>query len=187
MIAALRRRMNLSSPAVAPIRTERLRLVTITPAMLEAEAAGGVTLATALEAEVPADWPPEHWAPDVWAHIGVQFAAQPETLGWHRYIVREQRPVALLGCLGGFPCAAGDVELGYSVVNSAQRQGYGSEAAAALIHWLLRRPEVHSVSAQAFETPRGSVRVMQRCGMRFVGAGDQAGTVRYRSWRTDTV
>ncbi len=187
MIAALRRRFSPTEPTLAPIRTERLRLLTITPAMLEAETAGAVTLATALEAQVPADWPPEHWECNVWAHIGAQFAAQPETLGWHRYIVSEQKPAALLGCLGGFPCAAGDVELGYSVVNSAQRQGYGSEAAAGLIAWLLRRPEVHSVSAQAFETPRASVRVMQRCGMRFVGAGDQAGTVRYRRWRTDAV
>ena len=182
MIAALRRRLQ---PAVAPIHTERLRLVSIMPAMLEAEGVNAATLAAALKVQVPTDWPPEHWEPAVWAHIGAQFAAQPETLGWHRYIVSERKPFALLGCLGGFPCAAGDVELGYSVIDSAQRQGYGSEAVAALTAWLLRRPAVHSVSAQAFETPPGSVRVMQRCGMHFVGAGDQPGTVRYRLWRTD--
>ncbi len=183
MISALLRRWGLQT---APLRTARLRLVAITPEMLEAETLGAASLALILQAEVALrDWPPEHWEPHVWAHILAQLRAQPSTFGWHRYMVLEDRQPRLIGCLGGFPCARGDVELGYSVVASEQRKGYGSEAADALIHWLLRRPEVHSVSAQAFETAPGSIKVMQRCGMRCVGAGDEPGTVRYRRWRRE--
>ena len=183
MISALFKRWGLQS---APIRTARLRLVAITPEMLGAETVGRVAIGDLLHARAPADWPPEHWEASVWAHILAQYRAAPNTFGWHRYMVAEshgEHSPKLIGCLGGFPCANGDVEMGYSVADSSQRQGFGSEAACALTTWLLRRPEVRSVSAQAYETAPGSIRIMQTCGMRPVGSGDHPGTVRYRRWR----
>ncbi len=180
MISALFRRWGLQA---LPIRTERLRLIAITPEMFAAETTTHAALGALLQAEIPADWPPEHWESHVWAHILAQYRASPATFGWHRYMVAEEGPGRLVGCLGGFPGAHGDAEMGYSVAASSQRQGFGSEAACALMKWLLQRPEVRSVSAQAFETAPGSIRIMQRCGMQRVGEGDQPGTVRYRRWR----
>ena len=176
--------------APAPIPTQRLYLEPITVALLEAEEAGLDVLGRKLRAAITEEWPPEHWEPHVRTHIVAQFKAQPETIGWHRYMVLSGAssmilagPRLLIGCLGAFPCAAGDVEIGYSVLPSFQRQGYGTEAARAFVDWLLERPEIHSVSAQTFETMPESVKVMQRCGMLCVGRGDEAGTVRYRRWR----
>lgn len=179
MISALFRRWGMQS---MPLCTARLKLIAITPEMLEAETLGRAALQNLLHAQVPTDWPAEYWEPDVWAHILAQYRAAPSTFGWHRYMLTEAQEPRILGCLGGFPCAHGDVELGYSVVNSEQRRGYATEAAGALTTWLLQRPEVRSVSAQAFETAPASIKVMERCGMRFVGVGDQVGTVRYRRW-----
>lgn len=181
MISALLRRLGRQAET---LESARLRLVTITPEMLEAEALPEAqSLADRLQAEIPARWPPDLWEMPVWLHVAAQLQAQPETLGWHRYMVSLDRPARLIGCLGGFPCGRGDVELGYSVAADEQGKGFASEAADALTAWLLRRPEVRSVSAQAFESSVASVRVMQRCGMVCVGAGDQAGTVRYRRWK----
>lgn len=177
MISALFGRWSAQSAA---IHTPRLRLVTITPEMLDAESKGREAVANATGVKVPGDWPPDHWQSDVWAYILAQFEVEPATLGWQRYMVSAERPPRLIGCLGGFPGARGDVEIGYSVVNSAQRQGFGSEGAGALMEWLLQLPKVRSVSAQAYETALASLKVMQRCGMHFVGAGDHPGTVRYR-------
>ena len=182
MISALLRRRGLRTEA---LQSARLRLVTITPAMLEAEHAGdGGALGVLLKAKVPATWPPALWELPVWMHIAAELAAQPETAGWHRYMVCTDRPHRLVGCLGAFPCGRGDVELGYSVAYPEQGKGFASEAANCLTAWLLRRPEVRSVSAQAFEGSVASVRVMQHCGMVCMGPGDQAGTVRYRRWRS---
>ena len=183
MISALFKRWGLQSP---PIRTSRLRLVAITPEMLSAETVGPAAVSDLVRADAARDWPPEHWESSVWVHILAQYRAAPSTFGWHRYMVadsQDEHPPKLIGCLGGFPCANGDVEMGYSVADSWQRQGFGGEAACALITWLLRRPEVRSVSAQAFETSPASIRIMQGCGMRCVGTGDHDGTVRYRRWR----
>lgn len=169
--------------AAAAVETRRLRLVPITPELVQAEATGASALGEALGAEIGADWPPEHWGPHVRAHILGQFMDHPDTVGWHRYMVLTGPPDRLVGCLGAFPCAAGDVEIGYSVVDSFQRRGLGTEAALAFVEWLLEQPSIHSVTAQSYVTTPASIKVMERCGMRRIGPGDQPGTVRYRRWR----
>jgi RimJ/RimL family protein N-acetyltransferase len=42
---------------------------------------------------------------------------------------------------------------------------------------------VQSVSAQAYPQVVESIKVMERCGMSFVGEGDDPGTLRYRRMR----
>ena len=179
MIGLLRR----TRRSVGPLTTPRLELVAISSALMNAEAHDDWHLAQSLRAQLAPDWPPPLWEAPVRAHILAQITSYPETVGWHRYMLLRERTPVLIGCLGAFPCAAGDVELGYSVVTSFQRQGLATEAAQALTEWLFQQPAVHSVSAQAYETAPASVKVMQRCGMRFVGQGDEAGTVKYRRWR----
>ncbi len=179
MIGLLRRPRR----GVEPIATSRLRLVTVTVALLGAEAHDTWGLGEALGARPAVDWPPEHWDAAVRAHIVALLTAHPETVGWHRYLLLTGDDVQLVGCIGAFPCAAGDVELGYSVVGSFQRRGLATEAAQGLTLWLLQQAAVHSVSAQTYTSTPGSIKVMERCGMRFVGQGDEAGTVRYRRWR----
>ena len=180
MIPALLRRWTAQA---RPLCTERLQLVAITPAMLNAESMGRAALEQELGVRVPPEWPPQLWETHVWLHIAAQFEAAPATLGWHRYIIAGGSEARLVGCIGGFPGPHGDVEIGYSVTDGEQRRGYGTEAAGALTAWLLERPEVRSVSAQAYATAPWSIKVMQRCGMQPVGAGDEPETVRYRRWR----
>ena len=179
MIGLLRRPRR----GVEPIATARLRLVAMTVALLGAEAHDPWALGEALGTRLATDWPPEHWEDSVRAHIVAQLTAKPETVGWHRYMLLAGSPALLVGSLGAFPCASGDVELGYSVVPSQQRRGLATEAAQGLTNWLLGQAAVHSVSAQTFANMPASIKVMERCGMRFVGPGDEEGTVRYRRWR----
>jgi RimJ/RimL family protein N-acetyltransferase len=188
MIGLLRR-------GVVDLKTARLRLVAITPAMLASEkAANGsfAVLGRVLGAEVTAEWPPEHWEPHVYGFIEKQYVEEPRTRGWNRYVLLPQERgwtvghmpgYTLIGAVGGFPKAEGDVEIGYSTVPAFQRRGYATEAARALVEWLLREKDVRSVSAQAYPRLAESVKVMERCGMKFVGDGDDPGTVRYRRMR----
>lgn len=165
------------------LQTSRLELVAIVPSMLEAEAEGPDALGRALGATVPADWPPELWEPSVYTHIALELVTHPETAGWHRYILLRGEPPRVVGSVGAFPRAAGEVELGYSVVASAQRQGIATEAVNAHLRWLLQQPAVRSVCAQAYLSRPQSIRVMERCGMLPAGAGDEPDTVRYRRFR----
>jgi RimJ/RimL family protein N-acetyltransferase len=166
------------------LRTARLRLVAITPAMLQADQEAKSALSRMLDAEVTDEWPPEHWEPHVYDFIRRQYQEEPRTRGWNRYmLLRKARGRVLIGAVGGFPKPEGGVEIGYSTLPSFQRQGYGTEAARALVEWLLTQKDVQSVSAQTYTTLPESIKVMQRCGMSFVGPGDDPDTVRYRRAR----
>lgn len=177
MIGLLRR-------GVADLKTQRMRLVAITPAMLNADQAGNGSLGKLLHAEVTAEWPPEHWEPHVYRFIEKQYVEEPRTRGWNRYMVLTNGLGAtLIGAVGGFPKLEGDVEIGYSTVPGFQRQGYGTEAAKALVEWLLTQKDVRSVSAQTYPRLPESIKVMERCGMTYVGAGEDEDTVRYQRRR----
>lgn len=181
MIGLLRRR-------VRDLNTSRLRLVAITPAMLKADEAADGSLAKILDAEVTADWPPEHWEPHVYHFIEKQYADEPRTRGWHRYVLLPNargaaKAYTLIGAVGAFPKPEGDAEIGYSTIRSYQRQGYGTEAARALVEWLLTQKDVKSVSAQTYPSLPESIKVMERCGMTYAGPGEDEGTVRYQRRR----
>jgi RimJ/RimL family protein N-acetyltransferase len=169
---------------VSDLRTARLRLVAITPAMLAADEAADGSLAKLLRARVTTEWPPEHWEPHVYQFIRKQYEEDPRTRGWNRYVLlADGGHRILIGAVGGFPKPEGDVEIGYSTLSSFQRKGYGTEAARALVSWLLTQKDVQSVSAQTYLSLPESIKVMERCGMRYVGRGDDEGTVRYRRMR----
>jgi ribosomal-protein-alanine N-acetyltransferase len=184
LIGTLQRR---ASHGVAELRCGRLRLVAITPEMLVAEKdADYGELAALLGAKLTSEWPPEHWEPHVFAIILKQYDDSPQTFGWHRYVLLCDRfgmGRTLVGAVGGFLKYGGDVEIGYSTLPEFQRRGYATAFANELVGWLLSLDGVQSVSAQTFTTLPESVKVMERCGMSFVGAGDDPDTVRYRRMR----
>lgn len=176
--------MILFRRGIRDLKTARLRLVAITPEMLAADQAADGSLAKLLRAQVTPEWPPEHWEPHVHEFVRKQYEEEPRTRGWNRYMLlggAGQR--VLIGAVGGFPKAEGDVEIGYSTLPSFQRKGYGTEAARVLVDWLLTENDVKSVSAQTYPSLPQSIKVMERCGMTYVGPGDDEGTVRYRRVR----
>jgi ribosomal-protein-alanine N-acetyltransferase len=169
------------------LKIGRLRMVAIAPEMLAAEHdSDGVELARRLKARVTQEWPPVDWDPHVYRIILKQYDEWPESFGWHRYVVLKGglgRSDTLVGAVGGFPRAHGDVEIGYSTLPAFQRRGYATAFATKLVEWLLTRDDVQSVSAQAYPRVTESIKIMQRCRMSFVGDGDEPGTVRYRRMR----
>ncbi|MFP5268609.1 MAG: GNAT family N-acetyltransferase [Acidobacteriota bacterium] len=168
----------------ADLKAGGLRLVAITPEMLLAEQENDAArLGSLLRARLTEEWPPVDWEPHLHRMIQKQYDELPESFGWHRYVVLDGglgRPRTLVGAIGGFPRAYGDVEIGYSTLPAFQRRGYASAAARTLVDWLLTQEGVRSVSAQAYLNVTESIKVMQRCGMSYAGQGDEAGTVRYR-------
>ena len=162
---------------LAAIVTHRLSLVALTDDALAREEAG---LPPDLDGAATEGWPPEHWEPHVFAHIRSQYAAHPETRGWHRYIVLSASPACLIGTLGASPAGAGDVEFGYSILPAFQRRGFGTEAAIAFTSWLAAQPGICSLSAQTLPSLSGSIRVLEACGLTLTGVSSEAGTIRYR-------
>jgi ribosomal-protein-alanine N-acetyltransferase len=169
------------------LRAGALRLVAITPEMLQAELDDDMSLlGDLLHAKMTVEWPPLEWEPHVFRFILKQYDEFPETVGWHRYVVLTEAlgmTRTLVGAVGGFPKANGDAEIGYSTLPQFQRRGYATAGAKTLVEWLLQREGIASVSANTFPTIPESIKVMERCGMTYVGEGEEAGTVRYQRLR----
>jgi RimJ/RimL family protein N-acetyltransferase len=165
------------------IITPRLALVAITPECLRSERSGDGLLGTITNAHVPLEWPTEHWEPHVFELLLARIGDDPTEVGWHRYVALRHTDESrtLIGTLGGFRKAeTQEFEVGYSVLQGFQGKGYATEGTKALIDWALARSSLKTISAQTFRSLPKSIRVMEKCGMKFVGAGDDEGRVRYQ-------
>lgn len=126
----------------AMISSQRLDLIPLTPPFLRASLAGNVgAAARLLGAELPADWP-EY--PDVLALRLEQIEQEPAFQPWSLRAMVWRKKRVVVGHIGFHTMpgaeylqafAPGAVEFGFSVFPEFRRQGFGREAAAALMTW----------------------------------------------------
>ena len=127
---------------VADLKAGSLRLVAITSEMLDGGALRGLRWSWdgCCGRRLTQEWPPVEWEPHVYRIIQKQYDEWPDSFGWHRYVVLDGglgRARTLVGAIGGFPRAEGDVEIGYSTLPGFQRRGYATASAQTLVEWLL--------------------------------------------------
>ena len=72
----------------------------------------------------------------------------------------------------GRPDDNGLVEVGYGVEESAQKQGFATEAVAACVEWVLTQPRVKKVRATTPPWHQASIRVLEKCGFVRIGLED---------------
>ena len=166
--------------AAERLTTARLELVAATPELLRAELDGPACLATLLGVATPPDWPPPLNSVET-LHYTLRFLEDaPEHAGWMSwyFIGKEERVLVGQGGYAGLP-AGGSVEVGYSLVPAHQKRGYATEAVRALIDRAAARPDVRTITAQTLPELTASIRVLERLGFRFAGAGAEPGAIRY--------
>ena len=170
------------------LTTTRLELVAGTVALAKAEIDDLPVLARLLDVPLPAHWPPPlNDESSQKFFLGALLNAAPRHAGWHLWYCVLREPRALLGSAGfkGIP-ADGLVEIGYSILEEHQRNGYCTEAVRALIGWAFQHPEVNIIIAHTLPSLLPSIRVMEKCGLTFAGHGpleDGMQTVRYELTR----
>jgi RimJ/RimL family protein N-acetyltransferase len=91
----------------------------------------------------------------------------PEAGTWDGLILHKADHV-LIGDMGfkGGPDERGMVEIGYSIIPEYQGRGYATEMARALIAWAFSQPDITVVTAECFDDNIGSIRVLEKVGMR---------------------
>ena len=174
------------------LRTVRLDLIAADLRLADLEWRDMVSLARELDCA-----PPEHWPPPLndegsqrWFREMLQ--QDPDAVGWGLwYLVRNEpdEPRILIGNAGFKGRPANDsCEVGYSVLPTYQGCGYATEAVHALIRWAFQHPTVNRVAAETLPYLRRSIRVMEKCHMRYIGVGkleEGQATVRYEVCRQD--
>lgn len=158
----------------SPIRTERLRLVPLDAAAVEALVAGDAErLRDRTGARFPQAAAPPYMAdalPDVLARL----REHPEEVPWWNWLIVREDTGESVGAvaLGGPPDDAGAVLVGYAVYPEHAGHGFATEAVRAMIGWAFRQPGVREVRALApvWNTP--ALRVAENVGMRPVAADE---------------
>jgi ribosomal-protein-alanine N-acetyltransferase len=98
--------------------------------------------------------------------------ANPEVLGWWAYLFVHVGDNVLIG-MGGYKGGAdeaGMVEIGYSIVPAYRGRGLATEAARGLIDNAFAHEHVNRVDARTLAEPNASTRILEKAGMKFVGA-----------------
>lgn len=147
---------------VPNIRSERLRLVSMSVPFMEALAAGDLSAAEhELGAHVPA-WLPgqlDHFLQYRLAQLAVDPAIRP-WLGRSMILDADDGP-RLVGTIGfhGPPDEAGRLEIGYSVDPAYRRLGFAREALRAMLDWAAATHGVHRFVASISPTNEPSLRL----------------------------
>ncbi len=152
------------------IETPPLRLVPCTVAAAQAAMADRAALEALLGVRVPADWPAEDLRDflPIYGQIVDERAARQ---GWGIWLMLDPAAQSLVGDIGfkGPPDALQTAEIGYSVLPAFQGRGYASAAAQALVAWGFGQPGVRRIVANCRFDNAGSIRVLEKAGLRQTG------------------
>jgi RimJ/RimL family protein N-acetyltransferase len=172
------------------LKAQRLQLRSATPELAAADLNNLSEFSRLLEAEVPQDWPPPLNDDNSKAFTLDYLRKNPDAAGWAAWYFllpgKTGKPAQAVG-IGGFtgkPTTEGVVEVGYSIMPEHQGLGFASEAVAILVDWAFSYPEVQLVIGQTLPAFVASIRVLEKNGFRFLGAGSEEGVVRYGRQRT---
>lgn len=178
--------MDATAERLRILRSRRLTLVAATHHLISADLGGRKMLARALEAEVAENWPPELYDRPAMAYSLSQLRDKAQE-GWSFWylILAESNELAGLSGFKGRPDSDGSVEIGYSMLRQFQGQGLATEAAMRLIGWAFTHQEVREVTAETLPHLKSSIRVLEKNGMKHIGAGSESGVVRYAVSRPD--
>ncbi len=133
---------------------------------------------------VPNDWPGPDFS-DALPFFIQQMEQDPSDSVWDGIIIHKADGVVIgdMGFRGG-PDEAGVVEIGYSIIPAYRNHGYATEMAHALITWAFQQPDILTVVAECLQDNIGSIKVLEKLGMRRVGLHDDllAWEVRREDW-----
>ena len=162
----------------APIRSERLELVALSPPLLEALLAGRVADAGSVAGiAIPTGWPDDHDRRFLELRAA-QMRAEPAREQWVRAVVLRHPDRPMIGHAGfhGPPGTngartPGALELGYTIFEPFRGRGYATEAASALMRWAGQAHGVRHFIASVAPDNAPSLAVVRKLG--FVQTGTQ--------------
>ncbi len=150
------------------LETERLKLIPFSLELKKLVLHDRTRIAEKLGIRLSDDWPTPDYVEALPTFIK-RVEQDPSGAIWDGVIVHKADGVAIggMGFHGG-PDVTGAVEIGYDVVPAYRNCGYATEMAQQLITWAFAQPGIMIVKAGCFYNNIGSVRVLEKVGMRRV-------------------
>jgi ribosomal-protein-alanine N-acetyltransferase len=171
------------------IKTSRLDLIAGTLELATLEMSNLEQLSQLLEVETPEDWPPPLNDDESQSYFHNFLKENPNAVGWTVWFItlrsegKNKNKLIGNGGFKGKPGVNGTVEIGYSILEPYQRNGYATEAVQGLAEWAFSVGEVNCIIAETFPDLHASIRVLEKNGFGFIGQGSEEGTIRYELGR----
>jgi ribosomal-protein-alanine N-acetyltransferase len=150
------------------LTTERLRLVPITLALVEAVVRGDRAAAEAcVGAGLPDEWPNEDLIARAFPFSLDAIRIAPDVRLWgDSLVLLRDPPPRIVGSVvfRGRP-VDGIAEVGYGIEEHSRGSGLATEATLACVEWALAQPGVTAVRATTFPWHAASLAVIRKCGM----------------------
>jgi ribosomal-protein-alanine N-acetyltransferase len=164
------------------ITTSELQLIPSGIEQLEDSLMNKARLAAQLGVTIPASYPVEADAVPWFCQL---LKDDPSLVGWLHFMVMHVANRTLIGD-GGFkgkPDQTGLVEIGYSIVPEYRGRGYATQVAQGLIDYAFAHWEVSAVAAHTSVKNIGSMKVLERAGMKVVGEMEDPEEGRMWCWQ----
>lgn len=158
-----------------PLRTERLELRPLPPAAATALPDARALAASLIKAALDPGWPRQDLL-DVLHHQAGRNDEEARFGVWVIILKKTQTVVGDVGFHG--PPSERAIEIGYSVVRAHRRRGYATEAAEALIGWVLAEEDVTTIVARCDVDNEASIGTLERLG--FTRTGGSEGELHWR-------
>ncbi len=94
-----------------------------------------------------------------------------EALGFGIFAVIDKKTNRFIGRSGFAKLSSGDVEFGFLFLKDCWNQGYATEAGKALLAWGIKHIPVDFIIGFAPANHFASLRVLEKCGMKYVREG----------------
>lgn len=100
-----------------------------------------------------------------------QLSKDPSIRNWGSWMVVRKSDDIVIGDIGfkEKPNENGVVEIGYGILKDYWNNGYATEAVGVLIKWAFSTSKVEKVIADTLQDNYGSIRVLEKLGMKKVG------------------
>lgn len=157
---------------VPTIRIERLDLISMSPAFIEALLDGRHDDAAAiLGCALPEDWPDDHDARFLRLRHG-DMERDPGNQQWYARAMSLRAAGEMMGHIGFHgPPAEGWAEMGYTVFAPHRRKGYAEESVLGMMRWAR---ETHDIQTFRLSIDPGNVPSLALAAkLRFVKTGEQ--------------
>jgi len=91
--------------------------------------------------------------------------------GFESWIIIKKEGMKIIGDVGfkGIPNQAGEIDLGYGIIESERKNGYAFEAAKALSNWAFLHPYVKKITAKCLIENNGSAKILEKLNFKNVG------------------
>lgn len=164
-----------------PINTERMALVPATMKLYLLELHDRPGFASALNAQVPQEWPPEQITPEVIEEFIGRMQAKDRKIWTFYWVLRRNgsEQSVLIGSGGFLVHENGTLELGYSMLSDYQNRGYATEAVRSMLQWAFSSLKKECIIAHTYPHLKASIRVLEKNGFLLKGAGPEEETITY--------